>query len=91
MSAVDKEREEKRHKLFRDQEKKMAVKQRQVRQQQKKDEQERLKTAAEKKLLRERNEIRREAEQDQRWLNKLQQKHQVDSNSEWDHDTRRIT
>ena len=77
VSGIDKEREERRGKFFKDQERKLASRQRQMRREQQREQQERLKAAEEKKLMRERNEIRREAEREQRWLAKLQHEHQV--------------
>ena len=77
VNPIDKEREEKSKKFFREQEKKVTLHQNQMRRLQLREQQERLKMMEEKKLLRERNEIRREAEREQRHLAKLQQQHQV--------------
>ena len=77
VNPVDKEREEKRQRFFQDQERRLARRQKQMRQVQRREQEERLKAMEEKKLMQERNEIRREAEREQRRLTKLQQEHQV--------------
>ena len=77
VDPVEKEREEKRKRFFKECERKATFHQRQMRRVQCKEEQERLKAMHEKKLMRERSEIRREAVREQRRLTKLQKEHQV--------------
>ena len=77
VSEIDKEREKRGKKFFKEQEKKLARRQRHIRRIQLQEQQERLTAAHEKKLMQERNEIRLEAEREQRHLSKLQQEHQV--------------
>ena len=76
-SAMDKEREERRKAFFQQQEKKLRHKQLLLKRREKKEEISKKKALEERKMQREKNEVKQEAERERRKLQQLQKEHEV--------------
>ena len=74
---MDKEREERRKAFFRQQEKKLRHKQLLLKRREKKEEISKKKALEERKMQREKNEVKQEAEREKRKLQQLQKEHEV--------------
>ena len=76
-SSIDKEREQKRKTFFNQQEKNLRAKQLLLKRRERREHATKVKLLEERRMQREKNEIKREAEREQRKLRQLKKEHEV--------------